>query len=188
MPRGLDPTLLTYLQNRKIRTAFLIEADFESGWVRLTTHSRDIVFQGNTYFQAGTLSIDGISQNLKLQNTESNVSLSGIPSTYKALVLNENYVGNDFNIYQAFFDFTTDEPVIDPILISTGVINGMQFTDDAESGTATINLPISTIWARFEEVKGLLTNPSSHKKLYPNDKIFDMVPSLAEKVIEFGKL
>ena len=64
----------------------------------------------------------------------------------------------------------------------------MTFTDDSAAGTSTIVLPISSIFARFNDKNSMKTNPSSHKKLFANDTIFDQVPSLTDKVVEFGKL
>lgn len=188
MPRGLSIDLINYLKGRKIKTAFMVEVQFQDGWVYLTTHARDVLFNGITYLRAASLAVEGVAQNLSLQNSEAQVSLSGIPQSYKALVFNQEYIGNEMIIKQGFFDFETDALVGDLIQIHKGPINGMQFIDDPESGTASISLPVSSIFARFNDKNSMMTNPSTHKKLFPSDTIFDQVPQLVDKIIEFGKL
>lgn len=186
--RGLDPALKTYLAGRKIRTAILIEADISGNLIRLTTAARDIEWNGKTFFRGKTLVVEGVNQTLTLENQEATVSLSGIPLDYKSIVFNEDYVGRQMIIYQAFFDFETDALVIDPIQIHKGPITGMQFNDDIKSGTSTITLPVSNVFSRFNDKNSMMTNPSSHRRLFPGDAIFDQVPSLVEKVVEIGKL
>ena len=188
MPRNLDSSILDYLEGRKIKTAFLLAAEFQSGWVYLTTYSRDIVYSGNTYYMAYTLLYEGITENLTFSNNQSQISLSGIPETYKAIVFNQQYIGNTVLIHQVFLDFTTDELVGEPVLIFKGLLNGMKFQDDPSTKTTSLILPISNLFARFEDKRTMLTNPSTHKKLFPSDGIFDMVPKLVDKQLEFGKL
>ena len=188
MPRSLDPNILSVLASRKIKTAFLVAAKIGPEWVYLTTAARDVVIDDITYSSAQTLLVDGIEQNWNLQNSEGQISLSGIPIDYKALVFNQKYKGNPLIIYQGFFDFVTDALVSAPIKIHEGLITGMTFNDDPKSGTAVITLPISSVFARFNDTNSMLTNPSTHQRLFPNDRIFEQVPSLVDRLVEFGKL
>lgn len=186
--RGLDPAIKAHLASRKIRTAFFIEADISGNLIRLTTHSRDVEWSGNTFFRGRTLVIEGVNQTLTLENQESTVSLSGIPSDYKNLVFNQDYVGRTMTIWQGFFDWDTDALIMDPVQVHSGPIVGMNFTDDIKNGTSSITLPVSNAFSRFNDKKSMMTNPSTHKRLFPNDRIFDQVPALVDRVIEIGKL
>jgi hypothetical protein len=190
MRRLLEPALQAYLADprRKIKTAFTIEALFPDGWVYLTTCARWLEWNNIVYVPTATLAIEGVSQSLTLANDENNISLSGIPLTYKSLVLTQKYTGNPCIIRQGFFDFETDQLIGNLLQIHKGNINNMTFTDDPAAGTSTIVLPISSIFARFNDKNSMKTNPSSHKRLFANDTIFDQVPSLTDKVVEFGKL
>lgn len=188
MPRTLDPAIIAVLASKKIKTAFFVAAKIGPEWVYLTTAARDVVFDGNVYISANTLLVDGIEQNWNLQNSEGRISLSGIPNSYKSLVFNQKYKGNPLIIYQGFFDFVTDALVASPIKIHEGLITGMSFTDDPKSGTAVITLPVSSVFARFNDKNCMMTNPNTHQRLFPGDRIFEQVPSLVDRLVEFGKL
>jgi hypothetical protein len=185
MPRTLDSSIQTEITQLVITPAYLFEAKFQNGTVYMTNASRDIVFNGNTFLAAGNaLDFEGFEESLKFQTTTATVKLSGITDTIKALVLNQKYIGNELKIYLCFFD-RTGAVISEPFIIFKGNMDSMEFTDDPDSGLAEIKIPVASLWARFEDKAGRLTNASQQRKLYPNDSIFDQVASLSDKVVEF---
>ena len=190
MLRTLDSSIVSYLNINRLKIIQLIDVEFPDGWVYLTNAARNIDWNGNTYSYTYNLNIGDVTQSFSLQNDELEVSLSGIPLSFKSTVLNETkqITGNYFHLYQAFMDIDTDVIIDEPVLLQKGIINGMRFSDNFDNKTSTITLPIASIFARFNEKNGMLTNPSTHNILFPNDKIFTQVPELVSKNIEFGKL
>ena len=203
MPRNLPTQLLNNLQGKKIKIAFLVKIFLEqNNKILLTTHSRNIIYQNEEYLFAKNLLVEGIDQTQKLQNQETQLSLTGIPDSFIVngqtiyttnLLLSTKFAGKQVLVYQAYFDLITDQLIIDPTLLTDGIIISSSFADGINenmevTGTTSISLPFGNEFARFEDKNAMYTNPSSHKRLFANDRIFDQVPALASKVFEFGKL
>jgi len=185
MPRDISPTLAAYLAAGKIRPINLVAIQFSDGWARLTNALREITWQGETYYPAGNLlTISGVEESLKLLVQTVDLRLSGITSSVKALVLNQDYIGNESIVYTALCD-SNWEVIDEPFVIFRGQVDSMQMVDSFSSQTAEITLPVCSIWARFDELSGRQTNDSEQRRLYPGDAFFSQTASLSDKELDY---
>lgn len=185
MTRGLDPAIQAHLDSRRIKPIYLVNADFQDGIIYLTNYCRDIEFGGQTYIAGGSLlSFDGIQESLELEAAQASITLSGIGQGVQALVLEQNFVNNPLQVYTAFLD-SNDQIIDEPFLTFEGKMDGMTFTDDFENGTSTVSIPLTSQWARFDDINGRKSNPREQKTLFPGDTFFDLVPKLVEKNLYF---
>ncbi len=186
MPKIIDQNISNKLKSLNTSAINLVEGFWDTGIVRLTNFSRNLIWNNNEYISAGhLLSIGEIEETNKFEAVQSEISLSGLDKNIKALVLTEQFVYNPLKIYFALLDETTDQIIHEPILIFYGLMDGMSMCDDFEEATSTINIALTSHLGRFEDIKGRKTNPSEQRNLYPNDSIFDSVPKLTEKIINW---
>jgi len=153
--------------------------------INLTTASRNISWNGDTYIKAATLGVSGISEALKLQANDINISLSGITGTYIAISRDTKFIGGRVRLWQIFFSEVDDSILDDPILYWDGKIIESGFTHDWESKSAAISVTVGDYFSRFDSALGARTNPTEWKQRYPNDRIFDQIPNIASKEINF---
>ena len=182
MTRSLDTAIINELATLSIKTVFLFEGQWESGFLRLTTAVKDIVYNGNTFIAQGhLLAFDGLEETIKFETNTATVTLGGLVDAVKALALEEQFTNNPAKIYIAFLD-ENDNIIHEPYLAFEGLMDGMEMVDDFDSKTATISVPITSHFARFEQTNGRKTNPTEHRAKYPNDSFFDSVPKLSEQI------
>ena len=139
MPRNLPTQLLNNLQGKKIKIAFLVKIFLEqNNKILLTTHSRNVIYENEEYLFAKNLLVEGVNQTQKLQNQETQLSLTGIPDSFIVngqtiyttnLLLSTKFAGKQVLVYQAYFDLVTDQLIIDPTLLTDGIIISSSFAD-----------------------------------------------------------
>jgi hypothetical protein len=185
--RGVTEEFSDYLETGLYRIVNLVEGDFEDGMVRLTNHIQNIVYDGNTYYAGGNLlSIGNLEETLEMQANTTDLKLSGINPDVIGIVRDTVYVGNPVRMYIALCNerWEVDTTIPDnPFLIVEGNMDKM--TLSINSQTSEITIPVINHWARFDDRKGRQTNPTLERRLFPDCAIFDQVPTLLNKEIEF---
>lgn len=150
---------------------------------------------GETYTPLGSLmSISSSSSELRVSGGNLNISISGIPNSSIAEIVNSKIKGCPVRIYRLFSNPTTLE-VIDipgnPSGRYRGFVNNFSLTEELDNTNRTATNTITLVCASSVDVlqnkiAGRKTNPSSQKKFFPNDLSMDRVPNLENATFNFG--
>ena len=207
MARDIPTTLLQALEAPQITPFFAVDLMFQSEPLYMWSGYGDFVREdtGNTYLGAGQLlNISTVEETTEIQAVGANFTLSGIPSSFLSLALQEPYQGRECRIYfgvliegglatQGLDTITTqfgDLIVLQSdtqgfLEIFSGEMDQMNIVEAAE--TATISVSAENALIKLERpVVRRLTN-TDQKSRYPNDKGLEYVAGLQDKEIFWGR-
>lgn len=184
---NLGTNILNQLSTNRITRVYLIEI-FIPGVIdsiALTNAARNIIYNDNIFFSAVSLGIEGIRESLVLETNEITLNLSGITSEYIGVAESVNFIGSNAKVWMAFLEPATDQVLDQPVLLWDGKITNRTINFDFKLKSAVISVNVGDYFARFDQPVGLRTNPSEWKQSFPGDTIFDQIPFIASKEIEF---
>lgn len=151
--------------------------------------------EGETYTGLGKLlNITSTNSELRVSGGEVTITLSGIPNSSIAEIVNSKIKGSGVKIYRVLFDGTTGEYLSitgNPVGRFNGYINNYSLQEDydidSRTSTNTLVLTCSSIVEILNnKIAGRKTNPSSMKKFFPSDLSMDRVPSIENTTFNFG--
>lgn len=185
MSRDLSPDMITEVTALQLRPCILFKAEFDSGDVMLWTGLGQITWNGDLYEGAGNLiGVNEVNEVIDVEAQGSTIVLSGIPSGFIEIALDEPYQGRPVTVY--FGTIAPDGTLIaDPIILYKGRIDVMQISEDGTSSTIAIACESRLIDLRRVKVRRYTTE--DQKTTYPNDRGLEFVPALQEKEIIWGK-
>ena len=207
MARDIFPTLLQALEAPEITPFFAVDLMFGSSPLYMWSGYGDFVREdtGNTYLGAGQLlNISTVEETTEIQAVGANFTLSGIPSSFLSLALQEPYQGRECRIYfGVLIDGSLATQGLDTITtqfgdlivlqsgtqgfleIFSGEMDQMNIVEAAD--TATISVSAENALIKLERpVVRRLTN-TDQKSRYPNDKGLEYVAGLQDKEIFWGR-
>lgn len=189
-------TALNLTSYAAIRQATFVKIVTETETILVSSHDQSITLAGDTYPAIGDLlAVSDLTNELKASQTDVTITLSGIPSTYMAMVLTTPIKGSKVEIRRAFFDANTGAFLSisgNPILEFSGVINNFSidegWTDDrTQTVTSTISLSCSSIMSVLtNKVSGRRTNHADQTYWFPGDLSMDRVSVISDAVFDFG--
>jgi len=184
MSRIIDSTYNSAAKSDNLVLSVLAFLDFDSAPVYLNTSAHSIIYDGNTYLGAGQLgSISRIDEKSEIEATSLELGLSGIPTEYISLALQEKYQGRQVKIYLAILDSDYQLQGI-PLTLFVGKMDYMQIL---LSDTATISLVCNSILSDWSRPRVRRYNNEDQQIEYPNDKGFEFVQQSVEKEIVWGQ-
>ena len=190
---SVQSNLFIRIQVDKYRTT--PGGSFTQQILRFSDLNTSFVINGETYLGLGNfMSITDSSSELRVSSGELTISLSGIPNSAIAEIVNSRIKGSPVRIYRAFFNASTGAYLDIPGNPSgryRGFVNNyaLQEEYDANTKTSTNTLALicaSSVDVLSNKVGGRKTNPTSQKKFYPNDVSMDRVPTLENATFDFG--
>lgn len=185
MARDIPAPFLAALAGAEITPFFAVDLMFQSGAVYLWSGYGDLyrTDTANTYLGAGQLlNISTVEETTEIQAVGANFTLSGIPSDFLSLALQEPYQGRECRIY--FGSLVTG---VDPsfLEIFSGEMDQMNIIE--ASDTCTISVSAENALIKLDRpVIRRLTNTDQQSR-YPNDKGLEYVASLQDKEIYWGR-
>ena len=198
----MTTTITAVDTERKIEHGVLIDLTLNGTTYYISNCYKDVSWNSQTYTAlAGFLSISDIQSNIANSNDEIQISLSAIPPNYIAATLGEPIKGGAVNIYRAFFNFKTEEVIVNEVYKRfTGIISNFSVQEDISvDGTSpdvthTITVIASSIMGVLEnKVSGRRTNPDDYKIVWSEignsstDPSMDRVSALFNSTFDFGK-
>ena len=167
-----------------VRLFVLAEFQFDSGTLRLTTHTSSITWNTYTWQAAGgLLGFDFPEETGEVRATGGNITLSGLDPSLLAIADTEPYQGRPCALYLGAFD-ADGVVVVDPDTAYRGFMDTMEPSDEGD--TATITLTIENRMAAADRPNERRWTPEDQALLYPDDRGFDFVAALQEKDIVWG--
>lgn len=140
------------------------------------------------------MSITSSKSELRVSSGELTITLSGIPNTAIAEIVNSKIKGCPVRIYRALFNANTNELLAvspNPLGRYRGFVNNYSLNEeyDADARTASNTLVLvcaSSVDVLQNKIAGRKTNPESQKRYYPSDISMDRVPNLENATFDFG--
>lgn len=179
----------TAINSDSAESCHLIELEFSTGTVYLTTAYQDIAWNGNTYEAVGgLLEIGGIEETSDPQGQGVDLKLSAVDQTVLAALMSAQYRGREAKVYRAHLNKGTGQVVGDPFLMLRGLqLSNYQIEEnrDASGGTVTISTRISG-YLSIDRVRGIKSNLTSHQHEFPGDTFWQNAAILANTKIYWG--
>jgi hypothetical protein len=159
---------------------------------------RKYYLNNEEYVGLGKLvSITSTASEIKASSGDLTITLSGIPDTSLREILNSRMKGASVEVFRAYFDPHTMEPITLPSGTNTssrykGFVNNFSiqeefsYTQKSASNKAIITCS-STIDYLSDKINGRKTNPTSQKRWFPDDKGMDRVFVVQNTAYDFGK-
>lgn len=151
-----------------------------------------VTIDGVTYAPLGNLlGISETTSELRVSPGQLTITISGIPNSSIAEIVNSRIRGSTVEIWRMFFDPVTKQPLNiagNPMGRFQGIVNNYAL-DEQYSGSATNTILLtcsSTIEVLSNKIAGRATNPIDQKQFFPNDLSMDRVPNLAKSNFNFG--
>jgi len=166
MPRSVNASTLTALQQDSVRLAHLVRIGFDTE-LFLTDYAHQVSYLTNRYLPAShLLSLDDSQETQDLRVGSMTINISGVDQSYISIFLNQQYVNRRVRIWLAILDANA-QIVGDPIKTFDGEITGYSLQESRDS--SVINMNAASHWADFERKNGRFTNQNSQQYYFPSD-------------------
>lgn len=168
---------------------------YTSQILRFSDSRDNVTINGEVYTGLGQLmAITNSASELRTSTGELTITISGIPNTSIAEIVNSKIKGSLVNVYRGMFDPITGVLLsipVNPLGRYNGFVNNYSLQEDYDAVTRTATNTIalicnSTVDVLQNKVTGRRTNPSSQKSFYPTDLSMDRVPTLKSATFDFG--
>jgi len=184
--RPITAALLSALSAERIYPLLLVEAEFDSGPLRLWNGDGVLPALGDTWTGVGLLlSVSQIEETSEIRATGAQIGLSGIPSNMLSIVLAEDYQGRPARLYIGAFDVASGAIVVDPLMIFSGTIDTMPISESGE--TAQVVASIESRMIRLEKASRRRYTAADQRLEYPDDTGLDHVVAIQDAQIVWGQ-
>jgi hypothetical protein len=176
MSRGFTTAFATALTQRDLRPCMLLEATFPSGTLRLWTGTSNILWNGQTWFAAGTLlSVPEVEESTDVVAAGITVALSGVPVGLVSDVIASVKQGSPATVYIGLM--IEDGAIIsDPTPAFTGRLDVPKLTDGAD--TCVIEVTYESRAIDMNHPCSFRLTDDSQQTLYPGDTSLRYVAAL----------
>lgn len=181
-----------------IQTAMFCRVDVPNYSVlRFSNYNRPITINSESYTNLGTLlGVTDSSSDIRAVAGTLTITISGIPNSSIAEVLDQQFKGSDIQVWRVFFDAASGQMLSitgNPAGRFQGVITNYSLEEDfAQGSTSSSNRIAFTCSSRValmsNKVAGRKTNSQDMRAWYPNDVSMDRVMTLAKSNYNFGAI
>lgn len=169
----------------QVSPILLFEAEFVSGYVRVWSGYGDLTWNSQTWNGVGILGgISNIEETSEVKAAGITVSLSGIPSQYISIALQDVRQGKTGKIYLGFMD-NSNEVIVDPYLAFEGRLDIPSIQEDGDNSIITISYESRLI--DLERSREVRYTHEEQTRLFPGDLGFEYVASMQEKEVLWGR-
>lgn len=169
----------------------LVELLFDTP-IRITSSMRDIIYNSETYTALGQLlSIGKVRKELKINNSNTIISLSGVDQSLISAFLSENPANARVKIYGGWTAFTSSWLFVNgapnPLLLFEGFIDNFTIQENYKNGLSTISLRCVNHWAALDRSNGRRLNNEDQQRLFTSDTGLMFAAEIIED-IRWGKI
>lgn len=205
MSRELAPLVKEELSSPILEPFFTVELDFDAGPLYMWTGYGNLTIGDKTYLGAGqVLNISSVSETTEMEAKGATITVSGIPSSFLSLALQEPYQGRECRI---FFAIVVNEKLLQEngglMLTEAGDIiiteaSGIKLTEifsgeldqmniEENADTSVISVTAENVLIKLDRpVVRRFTN-EDQKSRFPDDKGLEYVAGLQDKDILWGR-
>lgn len=168
---------------------------YSSQVLRFSDLLTPFTIEGESYLGIGKLmAISESASELRVSGGEVVITISGIPNSSIAEIVNSKIKGSPVRIYRALFDAATGQFLSitgNPVGRFSGFVNNYslqeEYDEQTRTSTNTIVLTCSNnVTVLSNKISGRRTNPQSQKRFYSTDTSMDRVPNLINAYFDFG--
>jgi len=184
-------TNIPALQQDTVRNAILMDITVDTVTYNICTSFSPITVGNVTYASMGAfLSVTAMGEDLKANDGDISISLSGIPYAVIYSVLEATIKGGEVVIWRVFFD--EDYRATTRYQRFKGVITNYTITEDIDiikgKLTNTVTITAASINKVLDNrINGQRTSASDREKFYPGDTSFDRIIDLHNTSFDFGR-
>jgi len=181
MSRSMSALMQNAVAASVVEPFFAIEAYLNNETVRIWTGNYTLSINGNSYIGAGDiLSISQVSETAEIQASGASIAISGIPSDYLSMALQEQYQGRLCKIYLGVISSPDDM-----VEIFSGEVDKMDIDERAD--TCTIVIAVESVMVILERPVVRRFTHEDQQTRYPGDLGLEFVASLQDKELFFGR-
>ena len=185
MARAMSAAMAAEIVKTGTRPFLLVDLDFPSAPMRLTTRSRDVAYNGNLYLADGVL--------LAVSDFEetSEVSPAGLTLTLTAtaglrtIITTAFFQGRRASVWIGFID-GSGAVVASPIVLAGGIMDGADYGDDPAA--PVVRLAVATRLRDMSITRERRWSSEDQKAVFPGDTGLRYVEAIAEFEIRSGEL
>lgn len=184
MSRDMTAAMQSAVEARVVYPAALLELEFDSGTTRIWTGYGPLSWDGKTWQGAGELlSLSPAQESTEVRAEAATAELSGIPSAYISLALQEDYQGRQATQYLALLD-GDGNIIADPVQTFSGRMDQMQISEDGQS--SIIRLGLESHLIDLKTPREFRYTDQDQRIDYPNDRAFEYIAGLQDKRLSWG--
>lgn len=184
MSRNLTAGVVSEITAAELEPFLLFKGEFISGTVRTWSGFGNLSWDGQTWTGTGTLlSISSVEETSDISANSVTAVLNGVPSELISLALAECQQGADGFVWLGFL--SNGAVVSDPVLLFQGRLDVPAIEENGEVSQVSISYESRLIdLQRSRESR--YTNEDQQRQ-FPGDRGMEFVPSLQDKVINWGR-
>lgn len=183
MSRNFSAAFGTAIAASVVEVFFAVEIEFASGPLYVWSGYGDLTFGGKTYLGAGQLlQISSVDETTELEAKGASITMSGIPSSFLSLALQEQYQGRSCIIK---FGVRLSTGSLEFVEIFSGELDQMNITESGD--TATIAVTAENILIKLERPVVRRFTEEDQKTRYSADRGLEFVNALQDKEIYWGR-
>lgn len=158
--------------------------DFSSSPVYVNSSPYSLMHDGNEYLGVGVFGgVSAVKEGTKTQAYGIDLTLSGIPSEFVSISMNEHYQGRDVKVFLGLLDHE-HQLINSPVNIFSGRMDVMNL----EMGeTATITVTAESRLADWERVRARRYTHEDQVFRFPDDKGLEFIAVNSDKEIIWGR-
>jgi hypothetical protein len=184
VPRLLTAQMQNAAVQSVVRPAFLLEAEFKSGFVRFVTAARTLDWSGQTFFNSGILlNISQIEENAVFEASGFSVSLSGVPPDLVQKSHADYVRGKPMRIWLALLD-QNFQIIPEPKMIAGGRMDTLSYS--ASQSDATITITVESRAIDYGRINGVRLTDGDQQRRFPGDLFFEHMARLQKEEINWG--
>ncbi len=187
MSRTITAGALAALQGQHAEICHLLDMVFSGGTVRFTTGPHNVTWSGNVYNAAGSaMSFEGVNETGDVSGQRLRLTLDGVELTAITALLAQNYIGRLATLRRAYLD-TSGAIIADPLVLFTGYMNApWEVSEDPDGRWAKVSTEIVSPLAVFNQVRGIVADPTSHQRYFAGDTFFTHIAAKPEGDFGWG--
>lgn len=184
MSRDLTAGVQAAIEATQVQPFLLFEGLFANGYVRTWSGYGDLVWDNKTWLGVGTLGgVSAIQESAEIQANGISVTLTGIPSEFISLVLQESQQGKSGKVYIGFFN--ESGIIANPHLVFEGKLDIPSIQENGDDATVTITYESRLI--DLQRPRETRYTHEEQKREYAGDLGCEFVPTMKEITLNWGR-
>ncbi len=164
---------------------FLVEMQLLGGTLRLASLDFDLQWNGQTWTGLRGLGTIAPIEESPGEVTGLSFQLSGVTEAHIASMLGEPIQGRTAIVRIAVLDKSTSPPTV---AVDSNVWQGLLDVQRFSEGSATVTVTAENRLVEWDRPRLLRYTDEDHKRAYPNDNFFKLVPQMEQRqIILFSK-
>lgn len=191
--KSLHSSLFVRIEIEEYRTS--PSGTYTNQVLRFSDHPTPFTINSESYTGLGKLmAVTNSSSELRVSGGEVTITITGIPNSAIAEIVNSKIKGSPVRIYRALFNAETGAFLSisgNPLGRFRGFVNNYSLNEEYDSNSRTSTNTIvltcaSSVDVLQNKIAGRQTNPQSQKKFFSSDISMDRVPNLENATFDFG--